>query len=403
MATTRRDFIALTLGSYAALSLGHGKARARTADAKKLKILILGGTGFLGPHTVEAALARGHEVTIFNRGKTEKRRKEIGAELDFMDKVEILYGNRDPNLHSDEKDDTSPKGLEALKDRKWDAVIDNSGYYPRMVKSSAEMLAPNIKYYIFISSISAYADNSKPGSDETAAVATMPDPTLENMGEQMQYYGSLKALCEQAAEAAMPGKTANVRPGYIVGPFDPTPRFTYWPVRLSQAKGDRAEVLVPGKPEDPVQIIDARDLGAWLVTLCENNTTGYFNAVGPENKLTAAEMLAACKTAAGTDATFTYVDPEFIQVHNPQGAPWPILIPPLGDHAGFHQWSNKKAVAAGLKFRPVVDTSKDTLAWFNSMSDERKERLYAGFPLVTKEGEILAKYRDAVKERDAKG
>lgn len=393
MATSRRDFIALTLGSYAALSLGHGKAHARRpADAKKLKILILGGTGFLGPATIEAALARGHEVSMFNRGRREKMRKEVGRELPFMDKVEKLYGNRDPELTADEKDPESPKGLAELAGRSWDVVIDNSGYVPRVVKASAEMLAPNCKQYIFISSISANADSSKPGSDETAAVATMDDPSNE---EVMANYGALKALCEAAAEKAMPGRVANVRPGYIVGPLDPTPRFTYWPVRLSQAKGDRAEVLVPGAPTDPVQIIDVRDLGEWLVHLAETNTNGLFNACGPKDTLTADEMVNACKEAAGApDAKLTYVPAEFMVSNGAQPGQWPILIPPMGEYTGFHQWSNTRAVAAGLKFRPVVDTCRDTLAWYDGALDQTRTNLSKGFPSADLEQSILKAWHE---------
>ncbi|HWP37019.1 MAG TPA: NAD-dependent epimerase/dehydratase family protein, partial [Gemmatimonadales bacterium] len=302
MFINRRAFVQFTVASGAAATLAGplaAIARARPSLAKPMHILILGGTGFLGPATIEAALARGHTVTIFNRGRTEKRRKEIGRELPFMDKVETLYGNRDPEKHADDADPESPKGLSSLIGRTFDAVIDNSGYVPRIVRASAELLAPHTKQYVFISSISRYADNSRPGSDETAPAATMPDPAVEDMGAQFENYGPLKALCEDAAEQAMPGRVAVVRPGYIVGPGDPTPRFTYWPVRLGRASGERAEVAVPGAPDDPVQIIDVRDLGDWLITLVETGTTGAFNACGPEHRLTAAALMAACREAAG--------------------------------------------------------------------------------------------------------
>src|ERR1700733_12232846 len=204
--------------------------------ASKQRILILGGTGFLGPKTASAALAPGHEVTILNRGRREKIQP-----LEM--KVEHLYGNRDPDLPADdERDgdgvllhpDASPKGLEQLAGRSWDVVIDNSGYFPRMVTASGQLLAKSAGLYIYISSISAYDVNPPEGGDETAPLAALADPTVETMGKDFENYGGLKVLCERAAEAAFPGRTAIVRPGYIVGPGDPTDRFTYWPARIAR-------------------------------------------------------------------------------------------------------------------------------------------------------------------------
>src|SRR4051812_19409719 len=200
--------------------------------ARKLRLLILGGTGFIGPWMAELAVSRGHHVTLFNRGQRERH----GGATDGTEK---LYGNRDPKLHALSKvvdgkevdDETSPKGLVELEGKKWDAVIDNSGYVPRIVKASAELLAPNVGQYLFISTLSVYADNSRPGLDETNKLATLDDPTSENL---QQDYGALKALCEQPAERALPGRVTIVRPGYIVGPRDLTDRFTYWPIRTSR-------------------------------------------------------------------------------------------------------------------------------------------------------------------------
>ena len=189
-----------------------------------MNLLILGGTVFLGRHLVEAALARGHAVTLFNRGQHNP---------DLFPEVERLRGDRDGDL-------------QALEGRRWDAVVDTCGYVPRVVRASAEMLAPNVDHYTFISSISVYADTSKPGIDEQAPVGTLDDPTTEEVtGES---YGPLKALCEQAAEAAMPGRVLNIRPGLIVGPHDPTDRFTYWVRRVAEG----GEVLAPGNPHAPV-------------------------------------------------------------------------------------------------------------------------------------------------------
>ncbi len=226
MSTSRREFLGLALAASIGVSCRRESSSAPAPTAKK-RILILGGTGFLGPKTVEVALARGHEVTIFNRGKREKY-------LPFpYQNVTHLYGNRDPLLPADDErgsdkallhPDAQPKGLEQLQGKTWDAVIDNSGYYPRMVKASAELLAPSASQYIFISSISAYAGNKTVGADETAPLATIGDPTVETLGANYENYGALKALCEKAAEAAFPGKAAIVRPGYIVGPGDPSTR-----------------------------------------------------------------------------------------------------------------------------------------------------------------------------------
>src|SRR5205807_6710007 len=195
-----------------------------TAAPAKKRILILGGTGFLGPATVEAAVARGHQLTLFNRGKTRPG---------LFPNVETLLGDRDPQ---------KGEGLNALRNRKWDAVIDNSGFFPREVSASAKLLAPNAQQYIYISSISAYADNSTEGQDETAKLATTPDPTVETITETT--YGPLKALSEKAAADVFSGRTAIVRPGFIVGPDDPSGRFTYWPVRIDRG----GEVFAPGAP-----------------------------------------------------------------------------------------------------------------------------------------------------------
>ena len=252
MTTSRREFLGMTAGAW--LGAGTiGQRDDRRAPEPKT-ILMLGGTGFLGPQTVEAALRRGHKVTLFNRGKTRPG---------LFPDLEKLQGDR-------EKDD-----LKALEGRKWDAVVDTSANVPRWVKKAAAVLGPNVGHYIYISSISVYADTSKPGIDESAPVATIDDPTTEKIDGRT--YGALKALTEKAAETAMPGKVAVVRPGLIVGPEDPSDRFTYWPVRVARG----GEVLAPGSPDDPIQLIDVRDLGEFLVRLIEGRTTGVFNALGP--------------------------------------------------------------------------------------------------------------------------
>ena len=336
---------------------------------KKKRILILGGTGFLGPKTVAAAVARGHEVTIFNRGKREKL-------LPLEAKALHLYGNRDPDLPADDErgadgkllhPDGSPKGLEQLASRQWDVVIDNSGYYPRMVTASAQLLA-KAELYIYISSISAYETTPADQGDETTALATLADPTVETMGKDFENYGGLKALCERAAEAALPGRTAVVRPGYIVGPGDPTDRFTYWPVRIARG----GEVLAPGAPDDPLQWIDVRDLADWLVTLAEHGTAGRFNAVAPAHPGRWGDVLETCVTAAGSDAKLVWVPATWLEQNGMGGEDaFPIWVAPTGKFAGFHRWSNERAKAAGLTFRPIADTVKALLAWYPGEMERR--------------------------------
>jgi 2'-hydroxyisoflavone reductase len=245
MAFSRRDVLRATGLGIASVACSSGTSTAPKPEPpvvpkKQKRILILGGTGFLGPKTIEVALARGHKVTIFNRGKREKVQP-----LEHV--VEHLYGNRDPELPADDerdadgklvRPDATPKGLEQLVGKTWDVVIDNSGYFPRMVGASADLLAKNAQRYIFISSISAYDEAAMPatGGDETAKLATLADPKVETMGKEFENYGGLKVLCEKAAQAAFVGRCAIVRPGYIVGPGDPTDRFTYWPVRWRRVR-----------------------------------------------------------------------------------------------------------------------------------------------------------------------
>ena len=375
---TRRD---LLRGGLAAGALGvvacsprapgtstgtESKPQAKVAPKH---ILILGGTGFLGPKTVEAALARGHKVTIFNRGKREKH-----LPLGFT--VEHLYGNRDPELPADDDKgpdgkllhpDASPKGLEQLVGKTFDVVIDNSGFFPRMVKASAELLVKSSAQYIFISSISAYDDSPAAGGDETTPVAKLTDPTVETMGEQGEYYGGLKALCEQAVRDIYRERATIVRPGFIFGPGDPSDRFTYWPVRISQG----GDVLAPGSPDDPLQWIDVRDLAEWLVTLAEQGTGGTFNAVGPSQPGRWGDVLNGC-VAAAPGAKLQWVSNDWLDKHEMGGEDaFPIWIAPVGKYAGFHRWKNQRAKAAGLTFRPLDTTLKSILAWYPGEVERR--------------------------------
>ncbi len=327
-----------------------------------MKLLILGGTVFLGRHLVEAALAAGHQVTLFNRG-------QHNAEL--FPQVEKLRGNRDGDLS-------------ALQGRQWEAVIDTCGYVPRIVKSSAELLANLTRHYTFISSISVYGDYKTLNIDETYPVGTLKDETIEQItGES---YGPLKALCEQAAEKAMPGRVLNIRPGLIVGPHDPTDRFTYWPVRI--AKG--GEVLAPCRPEYPTQIIDVRDLAQWTLKMVEKEKTGVYNATGPNYELTLGKLFDGCKVLSKSDARFVWMNDKFLTEN--KVTPWTevtLWVPEASDNVGFSAVNCQKAFSASLAFRPLADTIRDTLAWDASRPSDTQRR---GLK-PEREGELLQAWK----------
>ena len=374
MTIDRRPFV---LGSLAAgvaaacgpstdrgLATSPGKTTAAAPPAKK-SILVLGGTGFLGPHVVTSALARGHTVTLFNRGKTHPG---------LFPDVEKLHGDRDGHL-------------EALANRKWDAVVDPSGYVPRIVKMSAELLAPNVGHYVFISTISVYAKEDVIGADESLAVATITDPTNEDVKAN---YGALKALCEKAAEAAMPGRVANLRSGLIIGPGDPSGRFTHWPTRLAAG----GEVLAPGDGKTPVQYIDGRDLGAWIVRAIEDGTVGTMNAFGPEQRTTMKDVLEACNRALGAKAQLTWVDADFLDKQAVEGwSEMPMWIDPKGEYAGFGTLQNAKAVKAGLVCRPIGETARDTLAWLETLPEDQRAKARSSGIKPDKEAKVLAAWK----------
>jgi 2'-hydroxyisoflavone reductase len=339
----------------------------RVEDFPEKTLLVLGGTGFIGPHIVDAALAQGWKVTLFNRGKTN---------ADLFPELEKLHGDRDGKLG-------------ALEGRRFRAVVDTSGYVPRIVRQSAELLAPNTASYVFVSSISAYADFTKLGITEDYPVAKLEDPTTE---EVMAAYGGLKALCEATVEEVLPGRALNVRPGYIVGPRDPTDRFTYWPVRVDQG----GEVLAPGTPEDPIQVIDARDLAKWIIGALEADRTGIYNLVGPVVPM--GRMLAACQEHATAKSTLTWVPKEFLATQEVEaGMALPIWVPP-GEPGfeGFAQVSGQKAIDTGLTTRPISETIRDTLAWWRELPEERRKTTRAGMPRE-REAELLAAWHEQNK------
>ena len=340
--------------------------------AAPLNILILGGTGFTGPEQVNYALARGHRVTLFNRNQT---RPDM-----FKGKVEQLIGDLGA--------DTS-----ALEGRKFDVVLDNPTTFPFWVRNAAKYLEGNVGHYIFISTMSVYRDNSVPNKDESDGLTPRPegvDPYTTVREHGGQYYGALKTFSEQ--EVARHYKTYTiVRPGLIVGPLDRSDRFTYWPVRIDRG----GEVLAPGTPNDPTQFIDSRDLAEFMVRLAEQKVTGTFNAVG--NVTTMGETLNGIKNAIGSNATFTWVPADFLTANGVRG--WrhmPIWLPPTGPTAGFLRRSNAKAVAAGLTFRPLAMTAKDTLAWHKTRPEAEQQATLQGAVAgisPEKEAEVLAAWK----------
>jgi len=368
---TRRHFIKLTAATAGAFAFSvRSTALFAEQSVKPLRILILGGTGFTGPYQVRYALSRGHMVTTFNRGKTHPG--ELPKE------VEQLIGDRNGQL-------------DALKGRKWDVAIDNPTTLPAWVRDAAEILKGNVERYVFISTISVYADTSK-GADEMAPLAKYDgsDPykeTLEAMkASGYKTYGPLKALSEKEAEKWFPGKTLIIRPGLIVGPRDETDRFTYWPVRIDRG----GEVLASGAPNDPVQFIDARDLAEWTIRTVENRETGIYNATGPAKPLAIGEMLDQIKGALNSTATFTWVPADFLEKQKVEA--WSDMPVWTREESGMARTNITRALAKGLTFRPLAETARDTLAWFKSQPQDRQSKLRAGLT-PDREGEVLAQWR----------
>ena len=367
--TTRRDLFKLGALAAAAAALpsfatAAGEAKPVGKAAKPLNILILGGTGFTGPFQVEYALKRGHKVTLFNRGKRPSP--------EWPAAVEQLHGDRNTG------------DLAALKGRKWDVCIDNPTSLPFWVRDAGQVLKGNVGHYLFISTISVYADGSKPGINENSPLAqykgkdAMAETQQTLRADIENLYGPLKALSEAEAHKQFGKNVTIVRPGYIVGPRDETDRFTYWPHRVAQG----GEILVPGDGNDPIQIIDGRDLGEWMIRLAEAGTTGTFNACGPDYPLSMDAMLYGCQAVTGGGMRLTHVDQTFLQE---QQVGLPIWVPSKdSEYAGYGSVSNQRAIAAGLTFRPLATTVQDLLAWFRSLPAERQAKLNAG---VTREKE----------------
>lgn len=328
-----------------------------------MKILILGGTQFVGLHLTQAALDARHEVTLFNRGKTN-------AHL-FPD-VEKLVGDRNES-----------GGYDALKGRTWDAAIDVTAYFPRQVDELLEVLSGAIEHFTYISTVSVYADFSKEITEDSP-LAELEDPTTEDKTEGT--YGGLKVLCEVQAEKGMPGKTLVIRPTYVVGPHDHTDRFTYWLTRT--AKG--GEMLAPGSPDENLRIIDGRDLAEWTIRLVEAKQTGIYNGLGPDYDLTFGEVVETAKKLSGSDAEFVWVSQAFAEENELIDNPMSIWNPGP-EYVGIRKNSNEKAVAAGLTYRPMEEVIKDTLAWRATASDDVIKYEVGMTP--EKEAELIEKWK----------
>lgn len=363
------------LVQLAAAAPALGLAPAATGQTRTpLRILILGGTGFIGPHQVRYALARGHQVTLFNRGRNPK---------DWPAGVEELTGDRNTG------------DLKALEGREWDVCIDNPTTLPFWVRDAGTALKGKVKQYVFVSTLSVYASNARPADERDGLVAYDGKDPLAETAETLRasggrLYGPLKAASEAEARRQFGDAALTiVRPGLISGPGDETDRFTYWPVRLARG----GEVLAPGDGSDPVQFIDARDLAEWMIRLCESRTTGVFNATGPARPMTMRQMLEGIGRAVGSRARLTWAPADVLEAEGVR--PWsdmPVWVPARGEMAGFARRDILSARKAGLTYRPLATTAADTLAWFRTLPPERQGKLRAGLT-PERESAVLAKLR----------
>lgn len=363
MRFNRRDFIAL---SGTATGLVGVPAWAKP---KTLKILILGGTGFIGPHFVDVLTDGGHTVTLFNRGKRDAETKHG---------VEQLLGDRNGDL-------------ESLEGRDWDVVIDNSGYTPGQVKLSTGLLRGHVSQYLFISSIAVYDDFQNPPILEDHKLAPIGDMPQDKLADNN--YGALKVLCERVVQDAFGARATIIRPTYICGPGDFSDRFTYWPVRVSKG----GEMLAPGTPDDPIQFIDVRDLADFVRRCAERGIGGVYNLVTPPRWATMGKLLETSRRVTGADTTFRWASTGFLlQNQAIEEGMWasqeiPIWAPPSGQSLGHGLVSSAAAEKKGLRCRPLETTIRDTLAWHQGRSAD-KQKLRSGFS-EEREQELLARLR----------
>jgi nucleoside-diphosphate-sugar epimerase len=335
------------------------------AKSKPKKVLILGGTGFIGPHFVKALMDGGHTITLFNRGKRDP---------EAHPGVEQLLGDRDGKL-------------EALANRSWDVVIDNSGYYPRVVRQSAELLKPRVPHYVFISSVAVYRDFATPGADENYPRGQLEAGAKEEFSGAT--YGPFKAACEDVIGEIYGKHATFIRPTYIAGPGDHTDRFTYWPFRFSQG----GEMLAPGTPADPMEYIDVRDVANFVRVCVETRATGPFNLIVPPGSTTFGKVLDTSRQVTGADTKVTWAPVDFLRAQGmisnylERGSPLPLWTPPGAESAGYGLSRSGRAVAKGLTFHPLEQTIRDTLEWQKTRPAEN-QTLKAGLT-PAREAELL--------------
>jgi 2'-hydroxyisoflavone reductase len=371
MNNDRRRFLKTSLIGGAAVAAGCAPSAAPQQEEAPqafvpLKILVLGGTGFIGPHMVREALRRGHEVSLFNRGRTNN---------ELFPDLQLFTGDRN-------------NGLQSLEGGDWDVVVDNSGYVPRHAEDSARLLAPVVSHYLYVSTISVYAASPAPIT-EASPLLTMEDETVEEVTGDS--YGPMKALCEQRVLAEIGAdRTTILRPTYICGPGDRTDRFTYWPVRTSRG----GEMLWPGTPDDDIQIIDVRDFANFTVHCLEQKTAGIFNTNTPLQSFKMGDLLADSLAVTDVEMTPVWVDRDFIAENEvAEGGGIPIWESPDSEFATLSLVDGSAAVAAGLHNRPTRETARDTLTWWKTLPADRTETLRAGMS-ADKEAEVLRTWHE---------
>jgi len=365
MPSSRREFLFGAAAAAGAFGFGGKLINVPRRRSDKLRILILGGTNFIGPYVVQYALDRGHTITLFNRGKTNPQ---------LFPNVEKLIGDRNNDL-------------KALEGRNWDVVVDISASDPNWVELSGKLLQNAVKRYLFISTRSVYFDMSQVPMTVDAPLCTRENTPVE-AGKPLPYCLA-KTLSEATVRKYFGDRTLIVRPSLVVGPGDVTDRFTYWPLRIERG----GEVLAPGDGADFVQFIDARDFGEWIIRLVEQGTVGVYNALGPRTPRSFAELLHGIKAATTSECTFTWVDTDFL-IKN-QVRPYqelPVWMPSRGDRKGFGRFDISREVALGLTFRPLAVTTRDTLEYYHAQPPERQEKLRAGIS-AEREAEVLKLWR----------
>jgi 2'-hydroxyisoflavone reductase len=370
---SRRSFLATSSAAAAALSMSTKALQTSPRPARK-RILMLGGTAFLGPAVVNAAVSAGHEVTLWNRGKTNPG---------LFPAIEKLKGQR--RRPRPDKPDDPPQDLKSLEGRKWDAVVDTSAYFTGEVEDVCKVLAGNVGQYVFISSLSVYKTLEVDATpvDEASPLCECADKYTTELGANFENYGALKRYCEDAAAAAFAGTATLVRPGYIVGPGDRSDRFSYWPARFQRG----GECLAPGDPDNELQFIDVRDLGQWIVHLIQAGIFGPFNAVGFDGRISVEEFLHTGKGTLNHTCTFTWVDDAFLEKNGVTSWGEMGCWTPKAKNG---RASNAKSIAAGARFRPIAETIRDTAAW---IKEGRGSGPWRAGMTAERERELLTKWK----------